>query len=55
MEIKIPPIEKKEIEIREAYVDEEGHYQERTKTVMVPIGVISPSDIEEQKEDNVQK
>lgn len=52
MEIKIPPFEKKEVEIREAYIDEQGHYQERTKKVLVPIGCLKVSTDEESKGDN---
>ena len=40
MEIKVPRFEKKEIEIRETYLDENGHHQERVKKVMVPTGKV---------------
>lgn len=36
MEIKVPLFEKKEIEIREIYVDENNRIQERTKKVWLP-------------------
>lgn len=38
MEIKVPPFERKEIEIRETYLDENGKSQERVKKVSIPTG-----------------
>lgn len=38
MEIKKLDFEKKEIQIRETYIDDTGKTQERIKTVMVPTG-----------------
>lgn len=40
MGINIPVFEKKEIEIRETYIDEQGRTQERIKKVMVPTGKV---------------
>lgn len=38
MEIKIPKFERKEIEIKETYVDSDGHLKERIKKVSFPTG-----------------
>ena len=40
MGIKLPQFEKKEIEIRETYIDENGKQQERIKKVFVPTGKV---------------
>ena len=44
MEIRIPTFEKKEVDIRESYVDENGHHQERIKKVLVPTGKLLDAD-----------
>lgn len=49
MDIKIPPMEKKEVEIRETYVDEDGHVQERIKKVLVPTGKLLDNDLDSEK------
>ena len=38
MEIKIPPFEREEVEVKETYIDENGHHQERIKKILVPTG-----------------
>lgn len=40
MEIKRLEFEKKEIEIRETYIDSDGKEKERVKKVMVPTGKV---------------
>lgn len=42
MEIKKLNFEKKEIQIKETYIDETGKIRERMKTVMMPTGNIIP-------------
>lgn len=44
MEIKVPNFEKKEVEIRETYVDENGRIQERIKKISVPTGRVISED-----------
>ena len=46
MEIKKLCFEKKEIQIKEYYVDEDGKTRERMKTVMLPTGNILGADEE---------
>ena len=44
MEIKKLNFEKKEVQIKETYIDETGKTLERIKTVMMPTGNIIPAD-----------
>lgn len=55
MEIKKLSFEKKEVQINETYIDENGQTHERIKKVMIPTGKVvseepSPSDSSEKKE-----
>lgn len=43
MEIKKLNFEKKEVQIKETYIDETGKTRERIKTVMMPTGNIIPA------------
>lgn len=43
MEIKKLNFEKKEVQIRETYIDETGRTRERIKTIMMPTGNIVPN------------
>lgn len=58
MEIKKLNFEKKEVQIKETYIDETGKTRERIKTVMMPTGNIISDDNSlpatfEEKNDNV--
>ena len=58
MEIKKLNFEKKEVQIKETYIDETGKIRERIKTVMMPTGNIISDDNSlpaafEEKNDNV--
>ena len=44
MEIKKLSFEKKEVQIKETYIDETGKTRERIKKVMMPTGNVVPSD-----------
>lgn len=44
MEIKKLNFEKKEIQIKETYIDEAGRTRERIKKVLIPTGNIIPDD-----------
>lgn len=44
MEIKKLNFEKKEVQIKETYIDETGKTRERIKKVMMPTGNIVPND-----------
>lgn len=44
MEIKKLNFEKKEVQIKETYIDESGKTRERIKKVMLPTGNVIPSD-----------
>ena len=44
MEIKKLTFEKKEVQIKETYIDKTGKTQERIKTVMVSTGNVMPDD-----------
>lgn len=43
------PFEMKEVEIKETYIDEDGHIKERTRTALVPTGKLLTK---EEKEDS---
>ena len=43
MEIKKLNFEKKEVQIREVYIDESGKSQERVKTILMPTGKVIPN------------
>lgn len=57
MEIRVPKFEKKEVEIRETYVDEDGRIQERIRKISVPTGRVinEDNDSEEQNFDTGEK
>ncbi len=44
MEIKKLNFEKKEVQIKETYIDETGKTRERIKKVMMPTGNVVPND-----------
>jgi len=44
VEIKKLNFEKKEVQIKETYIDETGKTREKIKTVMMPTGKIIPTD-----------
>lgn len=50
MEIKIPQIERREIEIRETYLDENGRTRESVKKVSVPTGKLKESNAKQREE-----
>ena len=48
MDIKIPPFEREEVELKETYIDENGHHQERIRKIMVPTGRLLGEDGKDQ-------
>lgn len=50
MAVKVPAFEKKEIEIREIYVDENNRIQERIKKVGFPTGKIIKNEEKHEEE-----
>lgn len=57
MEIRVPKFERKEVEIRETYVDEDGKIKERIRKISVPTGRVINEDnnSEEQNSDTGEK
>ncbi len=58
MEIKIPLFEREEVEVKETYIDENGHHQERIKKILVPTGRLlgedgTVQDLETNKKDTL--
>ena len=56
MEIKIPKFERKEVEVRETFIDENGKSQERIRMISVPTGrVLDGSDTVEAENLNTRE